>query len=107
MTHTFLPLSEFVFLFVLFGDSLAVFFLVIRRPPRSTLFPYTTLFRSVVADTRDQREDARPLSNDPSPNLSDPPAAGLASKHRQARGQASQGAPRRHRDARLPVRDQR
>src|SRR5437588_7312293 len=24
-----------------------VFFLVIRRPPRSTLFPYTTLFRSV------------------------------------------------------------
>src|SRR5207249_10550097 len=23
------------------------FFLVIRRPPRSTLFPYTTLFRSV------------------------------------------------------------
>ena len=26
-----------------------VFFLMIRRPPRSTLFPYTTLFRSVVA----------------------------------------------------------
>src|SRR5256885_14375505 len=25
------------------------FFLMIRRPPRSTLFPYTTLFRSVVA----------------------------------------------------------
>src|SRR6267378_1546852 len=24
----------------------AVFFLIIRRPPRSTLFPYTTLFRS-------------------------------------------------------------
>src|SRR2546430_17730089 len=24
------------------------FFLMIRRPPRSTLFPYTTLFRSVV-----------------------------------------------------------
>src|SRR5438128_8271750 len=23
------------------------FFLIIRRPPRSTLFPYTTLFRSV------------------------------------------------------------
>src|SRR5437899_11268584 len=23
-----------------------IFFLVIRRPPRSTLFPYTTLFRS-------------------------------------------------------------
>src|SRR2546426_8657370 len=25
------------------------FFLMIRRPPRSTLFPYTTLFRSTVA----------------------------------------------------------
>src|SRR6266536_4557656 len=30
----------FLFLF------LFVFFLMIRRPPRSTLFPYTTLFRS-------------------------------------------------------------
>src|SRR3712207_6860739 len=27
-------------------DSTGVFFLMIRRPPRSTLFPYTTLFRS-------------------------------------------------------------
>src|SRR3712207_7073961 len=27
----------------------SVFFLMIRRPPRSTLFPYTTLFRSPVA----------------------------------------------------------
>src|SRR5438477_12906608 len=26
------------------------FFLMIRRPPRSTLFPYTTLFRSVSAE---------------------------------------------------------
>src|SRR2546430_10451608 len=26
------------------------FFLMIRRPPRSTLFPYTTLFRSTFAD---------------------------------------------------------
>src|SRR5260370_30599881 len=26
------------------------FFLMIRRPPRSTLFPYTTLFRSVDED---------------------------------------------------------
>src|SRR5438132_14376667 len=25
---------------------LLVFFLILRRPPRSTLFPYTTLFRS-------------------------------------------------------------
>src|SRR3712207_9233099 len=28
--------------------DLTFFFLMIRRPPRSTLFPYTTLFRSLV-----------------------------------------------------------
>src|SRR3712207_7852406 len=28
------------------------FFLMIRRPPRSTLFPYTTLFRSAAAVDR-------------------------------------------------------
>src|ERR1039457_7421632 len=28
-------------------SSCSFFFLMIRRPPRSTLFPYTTLFRSV------------------------------------------------------------
>ena len=27
-----------------------VFFLMIRRPPRSTLFPYTTLFRSTLRE---------------------------------------------------------
>src|SRR3712207_9179050 len=27
-------------------DRVQLFFLMIRRPPRSTLFPYTTLFRS-------------------------------------------------------------
>src|SRR3712207_7547613 len=36
-------------------DFAFFFFLMIRRPPRSTLFPYTTLFRSkreqVLADT--------------------------------------------------------
>src|SRR5229473_7201396 len=31
----------FVYLIIIF-----FFFLMIRRPPRSTLFPYTTLFRS-------------------------------------------------------------
>src|ERR1039457_7419988 len=32
--------------------SFHLIFLMIRRPPRSTLFPYTTLFRSVVAMVR-------------------------------------------------------
>src|SRR5258705_488039 len=30
------------------GTNVSFFFLMIRRPPRSTLFPYTTLFRSTV-----------------------------------------------------------
>src|SRR2546426_9140604 len=39
-----------------------VFFLMIRRPPRSTLFPYTTLFRSHrVAAALRVRALARPL----------------------------------------------
>src|SRR5258708_8437471 len=29
-------------------SALLFFFLMIRRPPRSTLFPYTTLFRSLA-----------------------------------------------------------
>src|SRR5256885_15145049 len=31
-------------------DIILFFFLMIRRPPRSTLFPYTTLFRSLFPD---------------------------------------------------------
>src|SRR5438874_6069473 len=40
------------------GDNanLVVFFLMLRRPPRSTLFPYTTLFRS---GTRTRRHRQR------------------------------------------------
>src|SRR2546430_12747355 len=32
---------------------------MIRRPPRSTLFPYTTLFRSVAESVRTLGKDAR------------------------------------------------
>src|SRR5215208_7843714 len=35
---------------VLFSVAVFFFFLMIRRPPRSTLFPYTTLFRSEFED---------------------------------------------------------
>src|SRR2546422_8172328 len=31
---------------------------MIRRPPRSTLFPYTTLFRSVLVQVLDELDDA-------------------------------------------------
>src|SRR5688572_33473342 len=39
--------------------SFRLFFLMIRRPPRSTLFPYTTLFRSPPVDALGQRPGER------------------------------------------------
>src|SRR5438094_4099530 len=35
--------------------DLFFFFLMLRRPPRSTLFPYTTLFRSIFSRNVSQR----------------------------------------------------
>src|SRR5260370_36913617 len=48
-------------LFVMSPLSLpfSFFFLMIRRPPRSTLFPYTTLFRSRRGGAGDQRSSQR------------------------------------------------
>src|SRR3712207_8204342 len=40
-------------------DFLCFFFLMIRRPPRSTLFPYTTLFRSNKPHVSDEVGGAR------------------------------------------------
>src|SRR5438034_10089123 len=41
------------------------FFLIIRRPPRSTLFPYTTLFRSgCLSAARPPGEEIRPAVPD-------------------------------------------
>src|SRR5690606_42050801 len=37
--------------------SLSRFFLLIQRPPRSTLFPYTTLFRSKSKAARERRHN--------------------------------------------------
>src|SRR3712207_7674067 len=51
---------------------------MIRRPPRSTLFPYTTLFRSalrrvrpagVVGDARDVEVDPRHVAGEPREEL--------------------------------------
>src|SRR5690348_17518763 len=48
--------SYTLFTFYMF-TSFLFFFLMIRRPPRSTLFPYTTLFRSTFsARPRSRRE---------------------------------------------------
>src|SRR5271165_1123274 len=39
-----------------------LFFLMIRRPPRSTLFPYTTLFRSLLLGLQAWPKDILPVS---------------------------------------------
>src|SRR5256886_9105286 len=49
------------------------FFLMIRRPPRSTLFPYTTLFRSVwlpptLLDEESRRLWIEEIDYDPRPD---------------------------------------
>src|SRR5215208_7543680 len=44
--------------------SFSFFFLMIRRPPRSTLFPYTTLFRSPRGCARQRSAAAHPRRAD-------------------------------------------
>src|SRR5256885_11801995 len=54
-------MSDVIMIFhpILYFDTVTLqfffFFLMIRRPPRSTLFPYTTLFRSSASDDRTVR----------------------------------------------------
>src|SRR5437667_5255588 len=50
--------------------SLLFFFLMIRRPPRSTLFPYTTLFRSSTSKSVSSARTLPPGA--PSPSSSTP-----------------------------------
>src|SRR5437879_6934931 len=61
--------------------SLLFFFLMIRRPPRSTLFPYTTLFRSRrLADAREgDRQQAHECAPD---EWTDRKSTRLNSSHR-------------------------
>src|SRR5256885_12900452 len=53
---------------------------MIRRPPRSTLFPYTTLFRSLLRlrGPADRRHRAVPLDTD---GQGGHPAAGRSEEH--------------------------
>src|SRR5207253_10843750 len=50
---------SFLFASLPFSHLLFFFFLMLRRPPRSTLFPYTTLFRSFVDVFHEARELVR------------------------------------------------
>src|SRR2546422_1537278 len=73
---------------------------MIRRPPRSTLFPYTTLFRSAVEVTAREvdapRDGARPLEEDgersrgeEEPGLPAPEHHGGAEQDRRGHDRAS------------------
>src|SRR5216684_7062684 len=57
--------TSFLSLFTSFFLFLFFFFLMIRRPPRSTLFPYTTLFRS--RSRRSDREGRGPRPDGAAP----------------------------------------
>src|SRR3989440_2612416 len=72
------------------------FFLMIRRPPRSTLFPYTTLFRSPThgLSTRKQPRTAEVFHAPISPQERVPLAGGLAPTHHPA-GVADRAGPAR------------
>src|SRR6266702_6384895 len=65
--------------------SYAFFFLMIRRPPRSTLFPYTTLFRS-GQDRIFAAGDIGVNPDDPTPQLAQPRSEEHTSEL-QSRGQ--------------------
>src|SRR3712207_8385352 len=72
-----------------------IFFLMIRRPPRSTLLPYTTLFRSG-------------LQHDAGPALGRHPARGSAHRGEQREADARRGlhARRRAADPHLDLRSE-
>src|SRR2546428_12566367 len=72
----------FVFFFLASHSSFFFFFffLMIRRPPRSTLFPYTTLFRFYMP--RDRRQAG--LSAEPVPLFSRITTKFLATRDRKS-----------------------
>src|SRR3989449_3677668 len=69
---------------------------MIRRPPRSTLFPYTTLFRSGVVGCMAQRLGARLLERVPQVDLVIGPDGyrGLPELIARARGEGGERAAR-------------
>src|SRR5256884_6633118 len=66
---------------------LRLFFLMIRRPPRSTLFPYTTLFRS-LEEPPYRRDEPR---DDPRAPAGPRPRHGRTSRARHRPGVCAEG----------------
>src|SRR5437588_8480109 len=57
---------------------------MLRRPPRSTLFPYTTLFRSLISDSISNKSlegKLQFLRNDREPEIRDRTSTRLNSSH--------------------------
>src|SRR5690242_21557214 len=70
--------------FTLTSHSFFFFFLMIRRPPRSTLFPYTTLFRShILTDVAPEQPvvHERPFAGGELPAALDRKSTRLNSSH--------------------------
>src|SRR2546427_7871639 len=61
------------------------FFLMIRRPPRSTLFPYTTLFRSTIRKGSGQRGSS-PTVREASSSLNEKPFDELLKQIKSVKG---------------------
>src|SRR5574343_617851 len=57
------------------------FFLMIRRPPRSTLFPYTTLFRSLLGPLNTWKSSSKRINNNRSIIDRDRKSTSLKSSH--------------------------
>src|SRR2546425_8707331 len=62
------------------------FFLMIRRPPRSTLFPYTTLFRSPSRELRGTGIEAAHHERERIPDAVQPPQG----RRRRGRGRSEE-----------------
>src|SRR2546430_10450243 len=75
--------------YAIFHRSFFFFFLMIRRPPRSTLFPYTTLFRSSCSCGADRSTFTtrtscrRPASSSAARTAQDRKSTRLNSSHSQ------------------------
>src|SRR3989454_2686522 len=70
---------------------------MIRRPPRSTLFPYTTLFRSARRRNRDQRLRRRREGRHRVPAVPVGGAHGSADRRQPVRARQGRARPARHR----------
>src|SRR5207253_4342397 len=78
LPHTIQPSMDIILRLI----HLLFFFLILRRPPRPTLFPYTTLFRSVApAPSSPSRSTASPSTRAPCSGATDRKSTRLNSSH--------------------------